>query len=211
MSNLKHRETADRIQREYNEKVAALRADRDLSDEGRSRQLAELFDKTQRKLDELAEAERSELSSRYAALESKLYNTPRAGADAGSHAISMRDAADRAAQLASPEEAARLMASAESMGDSVLARAILRRVVEQPAGPSRHANDAWEAIAADYVDRHGEVRSIVEELGEIERLSKPQMFSPFKAHRPDGVTHQMVSAAAGTKPTAELSDALRGA
>ena len=208
---MKHREAAAAIQRNFQESVAKVRADADLSPEGRGRRLGELYAKAQRQLDELAEKERAELSSRYASLEAQLYSTPRFGADAASHAISMRDAADRAAQLKTPDEAARLMASAESMGDPVLARAILRRVVEQPAGPHKQANEAWEAIAADYVDRHGEVRVIVEELGEIERMSKPEMFSPFKAHRPEGVTQQMVTAASGLTPSAEFSDALRGA
>lgn len=194
---LKHRDAATRIQEKYNEQSRLLRDNEDLSDEGRSRQLAELYAKTQRDLNRLAETERSEAASRRKTLESQLYSSGRLGQDPASHAISMRDAADRAAMLETPEQAGRLMRDAEANGDTVLARAILRRVVERPSSGARGADEAWTDVARDYVDRHGEVLSIVEELAEIEALDKREVFSPFTAQPPQGVAPSFINAANG--------------
>lgn len=198
---MKYRENAQRVQQRYRQQAAEINADQDLSAEGKARKLAEVYMRTQRELDELLTQEQATRVSRRQQLESDLYNGRPGGVDPASHAISVRDAADRVAMLQSPDEAARLMRSAESTGDTVLARAILRRIAEQEPTGGRGIDQAWHEVAQGYVERHGEVQSAVAELAEIESMGRREIFSPFTATPPSGVAPQFLNAAADVVPS----------
>lgn len=195
-----HRERAQGIREKYTEKVAAIREDRNLSEEGRSRKLAEAWADAKAKLDGLGQQESDLLTGRRGDLERQLFggSVRSTGMDAGAAAISARDAADRADQLTKPADAAAALRRAESDGDAVLARAIMRHAVRSAeAAPVREAAAAWEGVARTYLDAHPALMPTVEELAEIEDLTKRQVFSPFTLPQPHGVAPRYLNEAQG--------------
>lgn len=74
------------------------------------------------------------------------------GADsvAGMDAISVRDAAARAAQLADPDEALGLLKDAQMTGDSVLAKAVARHAFTQANGPFAMFGGGWVDVLDAY-------------------------------------------------------------
>lgn len=183
------REKTDRIRGRYHEEVAALRANNDLSAEGLQRRLADAYVKVKAELDELATAEREDLNSRKDVLEQRFLGARRSLAgDAATHAISARDASDRAARLKSPTEAIELLRRAESNGDEILVRALVRESLDrapQSGGIKRDENgNAWDDVGRAYLDSRPELMPVAEELAEIEtlteRLSSPP--SQSKCH-----------------------------
>jgi hypothetical protein len=114
-------EQAAGIQENYNSQVTKIKADRDLSDEGKVKLLAKAYVQT---ADTMAELQQS-----YEAREAKETedrNRALFGADSvrGADAVLLRDASDRAAQLGSGHEALAALQRAELTGDEVLVRAI---------------------------------------------------------------------------------------
>ena len=75
--------------------------------------------------DTLRRQEQERVAERVAELERQVFGPVRTGSgDAASHAISVRDAQDRAARITKPAEARELLRRAEQSNDGVLARAI---------------------------------------------------------------------------------------
>jgi hypothetical protein len=192
----RERETAERIRARYAEDVAEVRANADLSDEGKQRQLAGLYAKAQAELDRHAAAERELLAERTTTLERTMYGPPNTvSLDPASYAISARDASDRAARLEDPTEALDLLRRADTNRDEVLARAIMRRAVERPRTGVGRIDDAWDQVGEAFLDARPSMMSIAEELAEIERMGQRQIFSPFSVTRPRDVpTHQINTA-----------------
>jgi len=190
------RTAAESIRSRYLEKVADLRKDRDLTDEARQRRIAEVHVKTQAALNKLRESESNDLHVRRTSLERTVFGgaKPFPGVDAGMHAISARDASDRAAQLSSPAEAAALLANAEADGDELLARAVARRSLRASDEQiNRTAAQEWEDVTRVYLDARPHLMPVVEELAEIENMSEHQIFSPFSLPHPHGVEPQYLN------------------
>jgi hypothetical protein len=187
------RRRAQQIVDDYNRVTQLLRADKDLTDDGRNRQLIAAYDRARVQLNELRTQEQSRLASRGADLERRLFGL--AGHANGADAISARDALDRASQLKSTKEAAALLQRADSTGDDVLARAIASTAAERSrTSPDPNVARAWDGVIRTYVDARPTMSSVVEELAQIERLSQPQVFSPFSVAKPRDVpTHVLNS------------------
>ncbi|GAA0986860.1 hypothetical protein ENKNEFLB_01945 [Nocardioides aquaticus] len=197
-----HREAADRISQNYRAAVAEVQEDRDLSNEGRQRRLADLYVDARRRLTDLAQKEKAELDSRRTALENQFFGARGAGGgwDTASHAISARDASDRAAQIKTPAEAAELLERANADGDELLARAVARRSVrasEQAVGQRAVAD--WDAVSMTYLDARPRLLPVAEELGQIENMSKREVFSPFSLSKPAGLDPAALNVAAVNK------------
>jgi hypothetical protein len=210
----KQRDTAEQIRQQYATQVAQVNENRDLSEGGRKRRLAEIYVATKTKLDELATAEVQNLHSRKTSLERELFGARGVarGLDAGALAISARDASDRAAQLQSPAEAAELLARAEADGDELLARAVARRCIQgSEAAMTSSAAGEWDQVTRVYLDSRPNLEPVVEELAEIETLTTRQVFSPFSVLQPNGVEREFINTAAGVDHSAQFSDSLRGA
>lgn len=199
MSNPKlyrERELAARIQERYNEDVARVRENPDLSDEGRQRQLADLYAGAKVKVAKHITAEREMVARRRTELERELFGARKSPMqDAGSFAISARDASDRAAQIKTADEALDLLRRAETNGDDVLARAVARVSAERMYSGIRLEDAKWEGILNDYVGSRPHLQATVEELGEIEDMSAPAVFSPFSIFKPPGVADNFLNTA----------------
>lgn len=200
-----HREKAEHIRAGYTERVAAIKADRDLSEEGKRRQLASEYLRAKGELDRLADAERAELTTRKTELEHDLFGARgmRRSLDGGAHAISARDASDRAAQLTTPAAAADLLRRAEADGDELLARAVARRCIESSDGAmTKQISRQWDEVTTIYLDSRPSLMPVVEELAEIETMTTGQIFSPFSVRQPNGVQQSDLRAAQGEPVTA---------
>jgi hypothetical protein len=196
------RQRAQQVQEDYNRRVVEVRSNPDLSDDGRQRQLAALYQDTRGELNKYAEAEREQLTTRRADLERELFGARKSmGMDAATLAISTRDAADRASQISSAADAQRLLAQAEATGDDILARAVARVSVQRSDSGIRSHNEAWEGVLRSYLETRPGLMSTVEELAEIESLSAPRVFSPFAVAPPADVPNRYLNAAkAGREP-----------
>src|SRR3954447_8289114 len=107
------RDRAWGLQQRFNTAASQIRDNKDLTDEARHRQLAELWARTRRQLDDLQARERTRLEGRWDDLTRKLFGLGISSLDGAASAISARDAQDRAARLGKPDEAADLLHRAE--------------------------------------------------------------------------------------------------
>ena len=194
------RDAADQVRQEYTTQVEEVRTNLDLSSEGRQRRLADLYVKAQSRLQKLGAAEAERLTVRRISLERDLFGAKAAqrGLDVGAHAISARDAADRAARVKSPDEAAELLRRAESDGDEILVRAIARQSSENSYTALGQQADAWDDVVREYLDARQDLMPVVSNLAEIERLTAAQVFSPFALPRPQGVSPVYINRATST-------------
>ena len=145
----------------YTTKLAAIRADKTLSDHGRRQQIAELHSSTKDRLHKLRAEEAVQLDNRHASLVGRLFGT--ADGMQGASLISFRDAADRASSLTKPADAQRMMQTALQHGDSQLAAAIARRAVDMD----------WADVFGAWQDARRpslpDIDAIVNELATIEQ------------------------------------------
>ncbi len=192
----RQKQAAKLLQENYQRGLAEIHADKDLSQDGRTRRLAELYTRTRREMDTLREQEQTSLSGRMAKLEDRLYGL-HADDSSGSRAISTRDAQDRAAQLTTPPAAVELLQRAERNGDDTLARAVAAHAIERSrAAVLSGEEEAWDDVLRTYVEpRRSWAQQCVEELAEIERDQIPQMFT-FSLPTPTGDAALAVTSAA---------------
>ena len=193
----REREAAAQLQATYRDKVQAIRENADLSAEGRQRQIADLYASTKAKLKEHRRADQSALTSRFEELQNKLYVAPKPySQDTATHAISLRDASDRAAQLKTAEEEQDLLSRALANNDDVLARAVVQHAMGQSYTGLRSAAEQWESVLIPFLDARPDLESVVEELGEIERMTEAiRIISPFSLPTPTDVPAAVVNAA----------------
>jgi hypothetical protein len=192
----REREAAARVQEKYHEELEQIRADMNLSDEGRQRKIAAVHATTKAKLNERRIAEQTMLSTRFAKLEDELYQARRPyDQDAASWSISLRDASDRAAQLRTPVDAQRLLERALSSKDEVLARAVARRAFERSDTGVSSVDEQWANVARAFIAANPQLEPVVDELAEIEDLAQPNGFSPFSVPTPTDVPLHILNTA----------------
>jgi hypothetical protein len=134
------REQAARVIANANSRYAAVRTRTDLSDLGKSANIAAMHLRTKAKLTGLAQSEKDRRASDRKDAETTLYGLPRQPLS-GADAISQRDAADRAAALSTPTSAATLLDRAQRSGDVHLASAVAQRA----------AQSGWREVLKQYV------------------------------------------------------------
>lgn len=144
------------IKKESRQRYESIRNDPTLSPEGQRRELAKVWWRTKQQLTQLEGSELNERKRRRESLRKELFgsSTPLAGADV----ISVRDAADRTSRIGSQDEAMRLLDSARTSGDTVLAQAIARRAFSQQ----------WVGALEHWADGDAQVEGKVNELYELE-------------------------------------------
>jgi hypothetical protein len=173
------------LRRENQQRLQAIRADRDISEEKKQRLIAKAYLDLKTAL-EGAQVERdSKTATKRSLLERRLYGLPeRANA---SEMISYRDALDRANQIAANDEAASLalMKRAQVSGDDLLLRAVLAAAYERQqvdvingysaANPKAYADveELW-AIQTDQVSPF-DFDFVATAPAEIERWSEPKI------------------------------------
>lgn len=112
------------VRGEFAAAVDRIRGDAGLSDAGKRRALAAAYLAARDRVARLQQAEADRNRTRVRALERALFGSAGDSTDP-STAISRRDAADRAAQLDSPDAALALLGRADRGGDHILAKAVL--------------------------------------------------------------------------------------
>lgn len=153
------RDKIARAQKAYNQELEAIRANGDLSEQGRRRLQAKVYAETKRKVDAMRTEEEQRLGRLQKDLERSLFSVADQR-DTVSAAVSYRDAQERAAQLRTAEEAQSLMRRALNSGDELLARAVMARAWTHPS-------DSWSPVVAAYFDEHPEKLPAAQQLGEM--------------------------------------------
>ncbi len=145
-----------RIKDQWRETIESIRADRDLSKEGRLRRIAGAYLTTVAELDAVDNSDRRQATDRRASLVRSLFgSTPLNGSDV----ISFRDAHDRVAALSGDDEdaALHLLEQAELSGDTYLAKAIAQRGI----------TEVWVRVLNAYAEAHPGTESSLQELLDI--------------------------------------------
>lgn len=136
--------------------VEAIRSNTDLSEEGRTRQMARVYTQAR----DAMQALRQEFETEREATAKKL-NREIFGNTESADVMSVRDARDRARRLEDPAEAAQLLNWAEDDGDEVLARAIAEQAHRNSVGV---LGGEWTPVLQSYLDERPEVASRLEQL-----------------------------------------------
>lgn len=113
------------------EKVAEVRANRDLNDSAKRRMIQEAYDEAAEEHKELAEEEDRAASAAMASTRRAAFSPPKVlGADKAMVAVAYRDALDRVEGLRTADELIRALERADRTGDEILAKAVLHRGYE---------------------------------------------------------------------------------
>ncbi|MGC0271728.1 hypothetical protein ACO0LV_01875 [Pseudactinotalea sp. Z1739] len=147
---------AERVHRRYQQELARVREDADLSDGGKQRRIAKAYVTAVRELEQLRGAIKAQRTTDSAAAAQKVHSIGdliRPGMDPGAAAVSYRDAQDRVGQITNSDEALRLLSRAERSGDYVLGRALAAHAVDM----------GWRHIVDAYADGHPQWGRAVQE------------------------------------------------
>lgn len=161
-------EQASQLKKQYTARLEALRNRRDLSDEGRKRQIAKLQVETKDAMRKLAQANNEATEQRQRRLLDRVFGTTGA---LPSQIVAQRDAMDRAAKIKTADEAAKALELARFTGDHTLAKAIAMRTYDFATGD--------RAISGEWVDvlnrwAQDEAPAIDEALTELSQIHADQ-------------------------------------
>jgi hypothetical protein len=168
MPDARQQTPADKIRAVLTAKTAEIRSRRDLSDEGRARQLAKAYAKARDEMTKLKRQDAANRDKRRSDLQQRLFGNPRSWDSAAT--ISYRDAQDRAGKLKDPHEAASLLERAVMTGDDALGRAIAMRAIGRMT--RKNLGDGWAQVADRWVkEQDPTTAEHVHELANIEHDS----------------------------------------
>jgi hypothetical protein len=158
--------TPESIRKRYIDRVADLRARKDLSEEGRRRQIAKARTDADAAMRESAKADQANRDKRHAELLARIFGNPKP--QDSTSVVSYRDAQDRAAGLKTPEQAAALLSRARSTGDRLLAQAVAMRALDGAMGAN--PGTGWDAVLDDWAtEQPSGVDEALTELGQLNR------------------------------------------
>jgi hypothetical protein len=156
----------------YGKQLERVRRDPNLSDVGKQRAMAKLYVQTRDDVAMMREAADRAYRTRYSQLESVAFGIHAQSSDP-SAAISLRDALDRAAQVANPDEARQLLNRAVVTGDETLARAIALTAYSNQ-GP-QDLGDHWAAVYDHYRQAQPAQRQkVLDELDTLRQADSKQ-------------------------------------
>lgn len=147
------REQAARVQADATRQYATIRGRSDLSGVGKASHIAAVHLATKARLADLEQSEKDHRASDLHDAETALYersSRPATGADA----ISQRDAADRAAAVATPSKAQALLGQARRNNDVHLASAVAQRAVD----------NGWRDVINSYVGDDADKRQALDTI-----------------------------------------------
>jgi hypothetical protein len=163
-----HAEQADRLQKQYRARVAALNASKDYNDEGKARRIAKLTADHKAEMRELDKADREDKARRERRLLDRTFGTSNL---LPSQVVAQRDAADRAQKINTAKEAADALELARFNGDHGLAQEIAKRAFTRAAGHPTISGD-WAAVVNKWAD--DESPAVSEALTELSELHHEQ-------------------------------------
>jgi hypothetical protein len=147
--NTDEQQAAARIIGDFGNMAASIRADQQLSDQGRRVRLAAEYLRAKEKLDNLNAGEADRTSTRIAELQRRLFGVP--ATDPASVAV-FRDAQDRAAKMDKPSQAQEALDRALVLGDTSMARAVALICSER----------GWSSPLASYAAQTGATEALDE-------------------------------------------------
>jgi len=162
-------EQADQLRKQYNARLEALRNRRDLSEDGRRRQMAKLKVETSDAMRKLTKQNNEATEQRRRRLLAHVFGNT---AVLPSQVVAQRDALDRAAKINTAKEAADALELARFTGDHQLARAIAMRSFDRAMGP-REISGEWAAVINKWAEN--EPPSVDEALTELSEIQGEQL------------------------------------
>lgn len=163
------RRQAAQIRKSLDSQIAALRAQKNLTREGRAARMAKAIEDAKAKLAALRDAETQGMTDRAEKLQRQLF-----GFRPGDDIPSIRDARDRADKLdKDPDRAAAAMTRADRDNDPVLLRVYAEEAARRSRDPL-NKGPAWGSLFAQWADNQTGGTDAVEELQAIgHELSDP--------------------------------------
>lgn len=158
------RKKSEAIHAAMNAELCAARENKDLTPEGRQRQIAAAYLRAKQGLDALRRDFAQAGATTSKVLSRDIFG---AASTAGVDAISVRDAADRAARLGDPQEALSLLQMADENGDEVLARAVAQQSYRHTKAAA-FGDEEWSTVLAEYLGSRPEVAEKVARLEEAQ-------------------------------------------
>lgn len=184
----------DKIRARLQAQIDELKGRRDLSSEGLARQLARAYVAARDEMRQLAGASKTQRQEAIDKLHADMFgNTPKDGADV----IAVRDAADRAAGLKTPQDATAAAARAHANGDTVLLRAIAAHARTKMRGTLGNAREGWRDLVDEWASNTGHTDQLAE-LDQLEVTRRdPLEFSLQKPRELEGIKGTVDSLARG--------------
>ena len=154
----------EKIHDRYRERFDAVRRDTSRTADWHRLRLAALWLDMQAEVKAAREQATADGQAHLRGLTRKAFGVDGISGDAGSLAISLRDAADRVGQVETRDELVRLLDSATHSGDEVLARAVARQAFERGDG--------------DLLDTYASIRPETEaSLGKLREMTTDTLHS----------------------------------
>jgi hypothetical protein len=149
MANLQQfNEDAERI-RNMEQELPGMGISVSASEATKREAIRELYDKHSKRYEELAAAKRKEVADNLQTARQQLFRYRTGmGIDVVEISVSTRDALERLAGITSPQELRDRLADAHELGDTIMARCILRKAVELGE------DFGGGAIVQDYLNRY---------------------------------------------------------
>jgi hypothetical protein len=171
----------------YREKVEEVRSDRDLSEEAKRRYLDEAYQQARRRYEELAAERRQEVRQRVERTRAEAFKVPTLlGADKANLLSSYRDALYRADGEMDPKRLSLMLDRAHETGDTIMAKAILRRGYELK---SEHLVSSYLERFPSERDKWDEFVDAATESNDVEAYGVPgQPERPLELERPNAYT-----------------------
>lgn len=157
---------ARKIQNRLRDRVADLRSRKDLSDEGRRHQIAKAKDDADNAMQKLRVENEAARQQREETLLRRLFGN--AAARDATSVVSFRDAQDRAERLTKPDEAVELLARARRSGDTLLAKAVGMKALNETRAALPGAGSEWVAVLNQWA--HDEPPTVDEALTELSQM-----------------------------------------
>lgn len=153
----------ENIAADYHRNLSRIREDRKLSDQGKKMATAQAYAAAKKAMAAANEEHQASQSRRWDELERKVWGEAlpwgASEADKAANNMAMRDALQRASQLRTQGDAARLLRQAEQTGDATLARAV-----------AQHANEKdWSDVLETYFDSRPGKRDAFNEMCDLHR------------------------------------------
>jgi hypothetical protein len=161
-------EQADQLRKQYNARLEALRNRRDLSDDGKRRQIAKLKVETSDAMRKLTKQNNEATEQRKRRLLDHVFGNT---AVLPSQVVAQRDALDRAAKIKTAKEAADALELARFNGDHQLAKAIAMRSYDNALGHPAVSGE-WAAVINRWAEN--EPASVDEALTELSEIHGEQ-------------------------------------
>lgn len=154
LSETREAQAAASIQNHFNAKVAEIRADSQLTEEGKRAQLSEWYNHSKTEIDKLKKVAHSDRDRKNQELRRELFGV--FGTADPQRAISYRDAQDRVSklELGDQSKALALLEEAELSGDEIMTKALIKRAIEM----------RWDKVANAYIEKNPHTGKLYEAL-----------------------------------------------